>query len=122
MCIDQDIKSAKEIAFDLRLKYPRVEKVGPEYRKEYEGRRTKPTTFAYECDLENVNEIRDVARLVNDEVGWVDVLVTCNGNSSQDIFDTISRTLMSHYWVRDTFSFSTKCCIYNYMIFRLYLV
>lgn len=106
VCIDQDLKSANEIASDLRLKYRRVEKVSPEYRKEeYEDGRHKVTTFAYKCDLENVTEIRNVAKKVKDEVGWVNVLVTCNGNSSQDIFDTVSRTLMSHYWVRDSFSY-----------------
>ena len=77
-----------------------MQTAGPEYRKEnyLKGKQTS-TNFAYECDLCNRDEIRSIAKKVKDEVGWVDVLVTCTGDSSQDIYDTISRTLMSHYWV-----------------------
>lgn len=101
ICVDYNLKAAKEIASDLRLKYSTVEKVGPEYRKDdYHEHVEKRTIFAYECNLENRSEIINVAKKVKDDFGGVNILITCNGNSCQDIFDTITRTLMSHYWVR----------------------
>lgn len=99
ICVDYNLKAARKIASDLRLKYPRVEKVGEEYRKDGLGEQMqKRTTFAYECNLENRNEISNVAKKVKDEFGGVNILITCNGDSCQDIYDTITRTLMSHYW------------------------
>lgn len=55
--------------------------------------------MAYECDLLDRNAIREIARKIEDEIGGIDVLVTCAGQPNQDIFDMASTTLMSHYWV-----------------------
>lgn len=55
--------------------------------------------MAYECDLLDRNAIREIARKIEDDVGGIDVLVTCAGQPNQDIFDMASTTLMSHYWV-----------------------
>ncbi|XP_051155727.1 estradiol 17-beta-dehydrogenase 11-like isoform X3 [Leptopilina boulardi] len=100
ICIDHNLKDAKEIASDLRIKYPTVEKVGPEYRikDNYHVKMEKCTNFAYECNLGNRSEINNVVKKVKDDFGGINILITCNGDSSQDIFDTITQTLMSHYW------------------------
>lgn len=72
--------------------------IGPDYR-EHEQPNVGPTMVAYECNLLDRNAIREIAKKVEDEVGGIDVLVTCAGQPYQDIFDTATTTLMSHYWV-----------------------
>lgn len=75
-----------------------VEEIRPNHRKDdSQGLRTG--SVAYECDLSDREQIRSTAQKIKDEVGRVDVLVTCVGNLDQDIFDTASKTLMSHFWV-----------------------
>ncbi|XP_033332932.2 short-chain dehydrogenase/reductase family 16C member 6 isoform X1 [Megalopta genalis] len=97
ICVDQDAEAIKRIASSLNARYPIVEEVKPSHRKDASsGPRTGKT--AYECDLLNRDDIRKVAEKIKDEVGRVDILVTCVGSLDQDIFDTASKTLMSHFW------------------------
>lgn len=99
ICVDNDLRSVEEIAAGLRSRSRgRVEEIGPSHRKR-EAQNARPTMAAYQCDLLDRNAIRRLAKKVEDEVGGIDVLVTCVGLPNQDIFDTASRTLMSHYWV-----------------------
>ncbi|KAK2587658.1 hypothetical protein KPH14_003777 [Odynerus spinipes] len=99
ICVDKVGKRVEEIASTLGSRYPQIEKeqLGTRQRKQDESR-GKPKMAAYECDLLNRNDIRDIAKKVKDEVGGIDVLVTCVGTAGQDIFDTASTTLISHYW------------------------
>lgn len=98
ICIDNDHR-LEEVTRRLKSRRSRVEEVGPNYRK-YRSECAEPLIAAYECNLLDRNAIREVAKKIEKEVGGIDVLVTCAGQSSnQDIFDVASTTLMSHYWV-----------------------
>lgn len=100
ICVDNDLRSLEEITTKLRSRYRRVKEIEPEHNsRERESRDVGPTIAAYECDLLNCNAVRKIAKKVEDEVGGIDVLVTCAGQPNQDIFDTASTTLMSHHWV-----------------------
>jgi len=85
----------KEIRRKLRCNR---EEIGPDCRK-YGSENVKSAIVAYECDLLNRDAIREIAKKVEDEIGGIDVLVTCAGQSNEDIFDIASTTLKSHYWV-----------------------
>ncbi|KYN45161.1 Short-chain dehydrogenase/reductase family 16C member 6 [Trachymyrmex septentrionalis] len=97
ICMDNDFRSAKEITTRLKSRCNKVKGIGPNHR-EKEQENVGPTMAAYECNLLDRNAIREIAKKVEDEVGGIDVLVTCAGQSYQDIFDTANTTLMSHYW------------------------
>ena len=111
ICVDEDANAADRMASRLREKYPSIEHVGPMYRKQTDDEQRMPIlrsrSLAYGCDLSNREQIKNLARRIKDDVGYVDVLVTCTGSSEQELFDTISATLMSHYWVNESF-FSIK--------------
>ncbi|EFN75605.1 Retinol dehydrogenase 10-A [Harpegnathos saltator] len=99
ICVDNDLRSLKEITAKLKSRYCRVEEIGPLYNDGgEESREVQPTIVAYECDLLDCNAVRKIAKKVEDEVGGIDILVTCAGQPNQDIFDTASTTLMSHHW------------------------
>ncbi|XP_018315825.1 short-chain dehydrogenase/reductase family 16C member 6 isoform X2 [Mycetomoellerius zeteki] len=97
ICMDNDFRSVKEITTRLKSQCNKVKGIGPNHR-EKEQENVGPTMAAYECNLLDRNAIREIAKKVEDEVGGIDVLVTCAGQSYQDIFDTVNTTLMSHYW------------------------
>ncbi|XP_018368851.1 PREDICTED: estradiol 17-beta-dehydrogenase 11-like isoform X2 [Trachymyrmex cornetzi] len=97
ICVDNDFRSVKEITTRLKSLCNKVTGIGPKHR-EKEQENVRPTMAAYECNLLDRNAIREIAKKVEDEIGGVDVLVTCAGQSYQDIFDTANTTLMSHYW------------------------
>lgn len=96
--VDNDLRSVKEIAARLRSRYRGVEEIGPDHRKR-ERPNAGSTMTAYQCDLLDRNAVRRFAKRVEDKIGGIDILVTCIGLPDQDIFDTVSRTLMGHYWV-----------------------
>lgn len=96
--MDKDLRCVEEIIARLRSRCCRVEGIGPNYRK-HELENEKPVITAYECDLLDRHAIRKIARKIEDDVGGIDILVTCAGQPNQDIFDMASTTLMSHYWV-----------------------
>ncbi|XP_011872828.1 PREDICTED: estradiol 17-beta-dehydrogenase 11-like [Vollenhovia emeryi] len=98
ICVDNDFRSAEEITARLKSRCNKVKGIGPGHR-EHERENVGPTMAAYECNLLDRNAIREIAKKVEDEVGGVDVLVTCAGQPYQDIFDTANTTLMSHYWM-----------------------
>ncbi|KYN07182.1 Short-chain dehydrogenase/reductase family 16C member 6 [Cyphomyrmex costatus] len=98
ICVDNDFRSVKEITARLKSRCNKVKGIGPKYR-EKEQENVGPTMAAYECNLLDRNAIREIAKKVEDEVGGIDVLVTCAGQPYQDIFDTANTTLMSHYWM-----------------------
>ncbi|XP_011304013.1 short-chain dehydrogenase/reductase family 16C member 6 isoform X2 [Fopius arisanus] len=98
VCVDSDLESVRKTASELECQYPVIEGVGPGHRKQDATDDRCKRVWAYECDLKNRNAIRQFAGRVKNEIGRVDALVTCVGNSGQDIFDTVSTTLMSHYW------------------------
>ena len=102
ICVDEAGSDVEGTASRLRAKYPGVERVGPSYRKQEDdpdARRQRPASLAYSCNLWDREQIKVLARKVKEEVGRVDVLVTCAGSPEEGLFDTVSRTLMSHYWV-----------------------
>ncbi|XP_014486252.1 PREDICTED: retinol dehydrogenase 10-B-like [Dinoponera quadriceps] len=96
ICMDDDLRSLEEITTKLRSQYRRAREI--EHNRESASRDAESTITAYECDLLDYNALRKIAKKVEDEVGGVDVLVTCAGQPNQDIPDTATRTLMSHYW------------------------
>jgi len=96
--MDNDFRSVKEITTRLKLQCNKVKGIGPNHR-EKEQENAGATMAAYECNLLDRNAIREIAKKIEDEIGGIDVLVTCAGQSYQDIFDTATITLMSHYWV-----------------------
>lgn len=98
VCVGEDSRSIEDLACRLEMCYPKVEEIGPRHWKG-DSARTKSTLSGHVCDLLSKEDIRRTARKIKDERGRVDVLVTCVGTQNQDIFDTASRTLMSHFWV-----------------------
>ncbi|XP_011171009.1 estradiol 17-beta-dehydrogenase 11 [Solenopsis invicta] len=98
ICVDNDFRSVEEITARLKSRCNKVKGIGPDHR-ERQQENVGPTMAAYGCDLLDRNAIREIAKKIEDEVGGVDVLVTCVGQPYQDIFDTASTTLMSHYWI-----------------------
>lgn len=110
ICVDNDFRSVKEITARLKSRCNKVKGIAPDYR-EREQENVGPTLAAYECDLLDRNAIREIAKKVEDEVGGVDVLVTCAGQPYQDIFDITNTTLMSHYWVSQLFVSLKQSCV-----------
>lgn len=98
ICVDNDFRSVEEITTRLKSRCNKVKGIEPDYRL-YEQTNVEPTMVGYECNLLDRNAVREIAKKVEDEVGGIDVLVTCAGQPYQDIFDTASSTLMSHYWM-----------------------
>jgi short-subunit dehydrogenase len=94
--VDKDVKSAQEINASLR--HRTVKRIESKC-KERESKDAGSIIATYECDLLNRNAIREIAEKLEDKINGIDVLITCNDQSNEDIFDTISTTLMSHYWV-----------------------
>ncbi|KAM0731506.1 Estradiol 17-beta-dehydrogenase 11 [Formica fusca] len=101
ICVDNNLRYVEEVIARLKSRYCKIEGIGPNHRKQFKNE--KPIMMAYECDLLNRNAIREIARKIKNEVGGIDVLVTCAGQSNQDIFAMASTTLMSHYWMMLTF-------------------
>ena len=68
----------------------------------------KGEAYAFRCDVTNNNEVYDVARKVQQEVGHVDILVNNAGVvsgkkfddcSDEDIKKTYNVNILSHFWV-----------------------
>lgn len=89
----------EKVAVNLRSRYCKLKEIGPDYRKHENIQSAGPMITAYKCDLLDRNAIRELATKIFEEFGGLNILVTCAGNPNQDIFDTASTTLMSHYWV-----------------------
>ncbi|EZA54299.1 hypothetical protein DMN91_006502 [Ooceraea biroi] len=102
ICVDKNIRSAKEITARLRSRC-HMEGIGLEYRKSQPENAVGSIIAAYECDLLNRDAIREIVKKVEDKVNGIDILVTCTGQPNQDIFNTINTTLMSHYWTMLSF-------------------
>ncbi|XP_070169859.1 retinol dehydrogenase 10-A isoform X3 [Polyergus mexicanus] len=98
ICVDNNLRYVEEMITRLKSRYCKIEEIGPNHRK-HEFKNEKPIMMAYECDLLDRNAIREIARKIENEIGGIDVLVTCIGQSNQDIFEMASTTLMSHYWM-----------------------
>ncbi|XP_050455938.1 estradiol 17-beta-dehydrogenase 11-like isoform X4 [Cataglyphis hispanica] len=98
ICVDNNLRYVEEIIARLKSRYCKIEEIGPNHR-EHEVKNEKPVMMAYECDLLDRNTIREIARKIGNEIGGIDVLVTCAGQPNQDIFNMASTTLMSHYWM-----------------------
>lgn len=98
ICLDNDLGPTEKVAERLRASCPQrsIAEVKPGHRKEDSTERESAT--AYSCDFLDRNDIIETARKIQRDVRRIDILVTCVGSSNQDIFDTASRTLMSHYW------------------------
>lgn len=99
VCVDNDLESVRKTAYELSGNYTAIQSVGPDHRKHDVSEFKAIKAFAYQCNLQDRNSIRGIAKKIQTEIGKIDVLVTCAGNPGQDIFDTVSTTLMSHYWV-----------------------
>ncbi|XP_066601286.1 short-chain dehydrogenase/reductase family 16C member 6-like [Prorops nasuta] len=101
ICVDDDLEAVERIATRLASRYPRIEEVGSNHSShgKHEASRQKPRVSAYSCNLYDRNAIREIARKIGDSVDRIDVLVTCTGNQQEDILDTASSTLLSHYWI-----------------------
>ncbi|XP_074109866.1 retinol dehydrogenase 10 [Cotesia typhae] len=97
VCVDHDLELVRTTACELEANYPAIQSLSPEHRKQ-DVVEFKSRVFAYACDLWDRNSIRNVAQKVRDEIGPLDILVTCAGDSNQNILDTVNNTLMSHYW------------------------
>ncbi|CAB0030876.1 unnamed protein product [Trichogramma brassicae] len=106
------LRKSRQTASRLCQRYPRIESAGASCRKQtaddqeqqqqHEDQRSasmKCRSLAYACNLCDRQQIKELAKKVRDEVGYLDTLVTCADSSEQEIFDAVSNTLMSHYWV-----------------------
>ncbi|XP_058798432.1 retinol dehydrogenase 10-B-like [Phymastichus coffea] len=103
ICVDEPGSSVDAVASTLRAKYPGVERIGSRYhRKQHDdddatGGAT-PSSIAYNCNLWDREQIKTLAKRMKEDVGRLDILITCAGSPDEAVFDTVSRTLMSHYW------------------------
>lgn len=97
ICVDSNSKLIDENVSRLRKVYQLVEKINLTYRKT-DSSACRSAINSYECNLDDKDDIKRVAQKVKDDIGRIDILVTCVGDANQDIFDTASRTLMSHFW------------------------
>lgn len=97
ICVDQDqrdLQRSQEIV--SRIQRDReIQEISPTHR----GSASKAKSLhCYQCNLQDRNEIRSLSKRIRDDIGDVDVLVTCHGNTQQDIYDATCNTLMIHYW------------------------
>lgn len=99
VCVDEVNDSVQQIASDLQSRYTDLKEDIETSQEKQDELRKNPKITAYRCNLLNHNGIHDIAKKVKNEIGGIDILVTCVGAAGQDIFDTASTTLMSHYWV-----------------------
>ncbi|KAK0180509.1 hypothetical protein PV327_006141 [Microctonus hyperodae] len=99
ICVDNDLELVRKIACELNRNYSTtIRSVGSTHRKQ-DITELKAKICGYQCDLTDRKAISTFAHKFKKEIGSViDVLITCTGNSGQDIFDTVNTTLMSHYW------------------------
>lgn len=122
VCVDTEVNAVRETVRELASRYPRAEGIAPDHRKQDAANEFKARAHGYACNLWDRDSIREIAGRVKDEVGDIDVLVTCAGNSCQDIFDTVNTTLMSHYWVSSRpvyflcITFQSYICVCNIAI------
>lgn len=96
ICVDKDLEEITKTTESLDSQYPWIEEIKPRHRKDASSTRLR--AIPYQCDFESHEDIRRLARNIKDDVGSIDVLVTCTGSSSHDVFDIANGTLMSHYW------------------------
>lgn len=98
--IDQNSNSRKEVVApdSISSQYQRIEELEP--HDDCYQVSSRPKAFAYKCNSASRGEIFNVAERIHEDIGHVDVLITCDGDSNQNILDTVSTNLMSHYWVR----------------------
>ncbi|KAF7991693.1 hypothetical protein HCN44_010494 [Aphidius gifuensis] len=107
ICVDNDFELVRKIACELdvngnsNLNGADIESVGPNHRKQINNNNRNTSCKihnAYECNLWNKNSIINTAKCIKNDIGDIDILITCTGYHGQNIFDTVSKTLMSHYW------------------------
>ncbi|XP_035737954.1 short-chain dehydrogenase/reductase family 16C member 6-like [Vespa mandarinia] len=98
ICVDEINDSVQQIASDLQFRYSDLKGDIRTSQEKQDASRRSPRIIAYQCNLLNHNNIHDIAKKVKNEIGGIDILVTCVGAAGQDIFDTANTTLMSHYW------------------------
>ena len=107
ICVDGFGSEVKELATKIRTKYPqKIETACPRHQVKQDQEKNympnDPTAIGYFCDLWNQEEIKNLAeKLRSNQIKSLDVLITCLGqNKSDTVFDSFSKTLMSHYWVK----------------------
>lgn len=98
ICVDDDHKLIEETTSRLKQQYLTTDEAKPRHRED-DSSRCSSIISAYECDLSNRDAIKRTAQKVKDDIGKINTLVTCIGNSSEDVFDMTSKTLMTHFWV-----------------------
>lgn len=98
VCLDNDLKLIEETASRLKQQRLTIEEVAPSHRKN-DSPRCRSTISAYRCNFSDKDAIRRTAEKVKDDIGRIDILVTCIDNMNEDVFGTTSKILMSHFWV-----------------------
>ncbi|XP_033351020.1 short-chain dehydrogenase/reductase family 16C member 6-like isoform X1 [Bombus vosnesenskii] len=93
ICVDNDHKLIEETASRLKQQHLTTDETKPRHTENDSSR-----ISAYECDFSNRDAIKRTAQKVKDDIGKINTLVTCIDNSSGDVFDTTSKTLMTHFW------------------------
>lgn len=98
ICVGNDHKLIEETASRLKRQHLTTDETKPRHT-ENDSSRCSSTISAYECDFSNRDAIKRTAQKVKDDIGKINTLVTCIDNSNGDVFDTTSKTLMTHFWV-----------------------
>ncbi|XP_043486135.1 retinol dehydrogenase 10-B-like isoform X3 [Polistes fuscatus] len=97
ICIDKDNNLVQQLVLDLQSRYTGL-KNNIKGRQRTEGESlTNPRIMAYQCDTSNPVEMKDVANNFKNEIGGIDILVTCINSPSVDIFDTAIKVWKNHY-------------------------
>ncbi|XP_043527038.1 retinol dehydrogenase 10-A-like isoform X3 [Frieseomelitta varia] len=97
VCLDNDHKLIEATASRLKKQRLVVEEVAPSHRKD-DSSRCRSTISTYRCNFSDKDAIKRTAEKVKDDVGRIDILVTCIDSINEDAFDTTSKILMSHFW------------------------
>lgn len=113
-CVDQDLDSRQKIVSDSSSQYPRIEDLEPQ--SDFYQVTTRRTKLSYKCNSTNRGEILRVAKEIHRDIGHVDVLVSCVGDSVENILDIASTTLMSHYWTMLAFLPSMIQCQHSHIV------
>ncbi|XP_012260066.1 short-chain dehydrogenase/reductase family 16C member 6-like [Athalia rosae] len=112
--IDHDYNSEQERTYDSTSQYQRIEEF--ESHDEFYHISTHRRKFFYKCAPTDRQEILDVAQEIQRDIGPVNVLITCAGDSGQDILDTVSTNLMNHYWTMLAFVPSMLQCKQSHVV------
>ncbi|XP_015188062.1 PREDICTED: uncharacterized protein LOC107072546 isoform X1 [Polistes dominula] len=98
ICIDKDNNLVQQLALNLKSRYTSLKNnlKGRQMITEAESL-TNARIIAYQCDILNTDQMKDIVNNLKNEIGVIDILVTCINTPYQGICDTAMTIWMNHY-------------------------